>query len=980
MKLPASSLHFRPILANNPSGKVYFGSVSIQEKAVRGTRMRQLGWYQLVMILQGAGSYCDSQGRQFPLRRGDLIITTPDVSHQYGPASGTAWSKIVVAFNGPLFDFLHQTGPLQSQAAAIALSPVDAWYRKLYALLRLAPYEREQPMRYFGRFLSVLGEIPFKQDQPASDQRPAWLTRAISLIEAADQTRAIDVNQIALQCKVGYRSFRREFARLMGYGPSEYHKNLRVKTASDLLASGNESIKHIASRLGFYDETYFAKFFKEKTGLSPSQFKAALIKRNIKYVDSERVQKLALQEWFKAEEGKRLLEETTASERRRNWRLLHHEDFTDKDVASRWEFEGNWEVRNGELRVWGKENLFAKLKAPVPGDVRLTFDCHMESAYLSDISFVLGARSPSGETIALSSGYLFQYGGWGNQRITLTGHEGILWDQHATPLSRSRRYHVDAQKIGNRLILKVDDQTIFDVRDPHPTFGAEHATLGLYSYGTEIRYANIQVYTRDSAAQADLLETAGDFMLRGDYHAARSLFSEVIASSHDPLRTEQARNGMSEASRLIALVSEFPAIQARLQTIWPTATIQLGSRGMIVDVRNAGITDLAPLQGLPLHALNCDHNQIADLQPLRGQERLETLSCVNNQIRSLSPLRGMNLLHLHCGNNQIRTLAPLQGMKLRTLSCHNNQIASLAPLLGMELDGLFCGKNRIQDLEPLRGMALTALSFPKNHVTQLDPVRGMLLSRLDCSWNQITDLEPLRGMALSVLHCSGNRITSLDPLQGKSLSLLQCSWNQIRELDPLQGMKLKLLSCHNNPVKSLQPIQESLPTGLYVELDALEAGERKSIEARANEPGFAELLHNAEILFLLKQIPQSIAKLKALAHVAGTHRYLLVPLESTWMEAKKMCEAIGGHLAVIRNQKVNDHLQSRVTEEAAFWIGLYAEGQTPAWINGEPCDFLNIDPKNIGGGVFSITSTGTWKEEIRWVKPHGFCVEWDEPS
>ena len=979
-------------LANNTLGRVYFGSIRIDEKGAESARMRQPGWYQLVMVLKGDGLYRDAQGRKYVLRRSHLIITTPEIPHQFGPSKGSAWSIGVLAFNGPLFDLLHQSGLLKCQEHPIALAPVDQWYRKFHAILQLKPDEIREPMRYLSRLHSFISCIPFERQMTHVDGKPAWLTTAITLIEAADQAKPLPVKQVAEKCKIGSETFRKQFSHYMGCGPSEYHKNLRIKTASELLAYGNTTIKQISQYLGFCNEFYFTKYFKEKTGLSPSQFKDELKKRNIKVIDSERFQKLALQEWFKAEEEKRLLEEKTAAERRRNWRLLFKEDFPGKDVAARWDIEGNWAVRNGELRVWGPESLCVTRKTPVPGDVRLVFDCQLESAYLSDISFILGALKISGNTVYESGGYFFQFGGWNNQRITLTGPNGILWNRHANPLVQGKRYHVDAQKIGNRLILKVDEQTIFDVRDPRPTFGGEHAFFGLYSFGTDIRYSNIQVYSRDSAAQADLLETAEDFMFRGDYHAAKSLFAEVISSSHDTRRTEQARNGMLDASRLISQVADFPTIKARLLKVWPTATIDLNSRGMIVDVRNAGISDLTPLHGLSLHELRCDHNQIANLQPLCGMDRLETLSCTDNQIRNLNPLRRTSLINLNCENNQVCSLDPLKGLKLRQLHCSNNHIASLEPLHGMELDELACGNNRIKDLEPLRGMHLSALSFPNNHVAQLAPVSGMLLSRLNCSSNQITDLTALQGMGLSVLRCSDNRITSLAPLRGIPLSFLQCSRNHICDLDPLRGMKLKVLTCHDNPVKSLKPIFDSLPKGLYVDLDALDAGERKSIEARTDEPGFAALLHNAEILSLFKQTctpgaptrrPRAvdsvtcIDKLKALAQISGNHRYLLVPLESTWSEAKKICEALGGHLAVILNPKDMADLQSKVPEGVEFWIGLHAEGQRLVWVTHEVNDFPEVATKINDGGAFYITSSGTRMEENRWIKAHGFCVEWD---
>ena len=41
----------------------------------------------------------------------------------------------------------------------------------------------------------------------------------------------------------------------------------------ELLSENNLKIQEIALKSGFQDTYYFSKFFKQKTGLSPSEFK-----------------------------------------------------------------------------------------------------------------------------------------------------------------------------------------------------------------------------------------------------------------------------------------------------------------------------------------------------------------------------------------------------------------------------------------------------------------------------------------------------------------------------------------------------------------------------------------------------------------------------------------------------------------------------------------------------------------------------------
>ena len=976
MKLPASSLHFKLNLPGNALGKVYCASINIDEKRTGGAKFRQLGWYQLVLVLKGEGFYRDAHESELRLRRGALVIIPPDTPHQCEPDTGSAWSRIVILFNGALFDLLREDGWLSFQKKPVILAPLAKWYKKIYALLLLQNEERTQPIRYLNRFLAVLNAIPTEKQETADDGKPAWLATAISMIEAADQTRALDVPQIARKCKLGYSSFRQQFSRHIGFGPSEYHKSLRIKIASEMIAYGSASFKQIALQLGYCDVFHFIKHFKAKTGFSPGQFKAELISRNIKVIDSERVQKIAFQEWLKSEGEKRLLEEKIAAERRRNWRLVFQEDFSSKKNLERWTIQGSWLCTNGELCVRGKEGLVVTLNSPIPGDVRLVFDCHLESDFLSDVACFLSALKSSDETLAYTTGYFFQYGAFQNRRIMLAGNDRVLWNQSASPLVRGQRYHVDAQKIGNRLILNVDSKTIFDVRDHYAALGAEHAFLGLHSWGTEACFSNVQVYTRDSAVQADLLETAEDFLARGDYPTARGLFQEVLHSSQNVPRSEQAKDGLAKTLNRIGLTAEFPTIQKRLMHTWPKAIIKLDSRGIIVNIRASGIDDLSPLQGLPVSELYCDNNRITSLQPLKGMKELKKLSCYKNQIESLEPLQGMNLESLECSDNQISRLDPLRGMELRYLACLHNQISNIEPLNGIKLDHLACGFNEIEKLDPLRGMGLLRLSCPNNRIKSLEPLQGMSLDFINCSHNQIHDLEPLRGTGLPQIRCNGNQITSLAPLQGLPLNSLSCAWNRIDSLDPLEGLSLSILSCHDNPIKSIKPLLQHLPGGLYVSIDNLDPTELQFIQARVKTPGFAELLRNAEILLHLKQ--KNYNQIRSLAQPFGKHRYLIIPLESTWLEAKQICEELGGQLATIRNRKENDFLRSIVIEGSYNWIGLYSEPEKMAWVTGEPCCFQNIDSRTfIPGQSCILTSSGVWSGNYPELETDYFCVEWD---
>jgi AraC-like DNA-binding protein len=76
----------------------------------------------------------------------------------------------------------------------------------------------------------------------------------------------------------GYLS--RLFKESTGYGFSEHIVNKKLEKASYLLESQNLSVKDISESLGYFKLSYFSKIFKEKYGVTPTQYRKA----NARYI------------------------------------------------------------------------------------------------------------------------------------------------------------------------------------------------------------------------------------------------------------------------------------------------------------------------------------------------------------------------------------------------------------------------------------------------------------------------------------------------------------------------------------------------------------------------------------------------------------------------------------------------------------------------------------------------------------------------
>ena len=83
----------------------------------------------------------------------------------------------------------------------------------------------------------------------------------------------INLDSLSLQFHTNKFSLIRKFKKLYGCGVMEYYRNKRVLYAKKILLQTNLSVSDLGEQLCFNDIYSFSRFFKNNTGLSPSEFR-----------------------------------------------------------------------------------------------------------------------------------------------------------------------------------------------------------------------------------------------------------------------------------------------------------------------------------------------------------------------------------------------------------------------------------------------------------------------------------------------------------------------------------------------------------------------------------------------------------------------------------------------------------------------------------------------------------------------------------
>lgn len=119
---------------------------------------------------------------------------------------------------------------------------------------------------------------PIKTEEPLSATEKQWLELLEETVLAHLDDLDFSVNDLAKGVFMSRSVFYNEMGRVLGLTPNEYINEVRLIKAMELFQAnpGGYSVKEMASKVGYRDEKYFSRQFKQRFGVLPSHFRSQL--------------------------------------------------------------------------------------------------------------------------------------------------------------------------------------------------------------------------------------------------------------------------------------------------------------------------------------------------------------------------------------------------------------------------------------------------------------------------------------------------------------------------------------------------------------------------------------------------------------------------------------------------------------------------------------------------------------------------------
>lgn len=164
----------------------------------------------------------------------------------------------------PLINF-HYQGQLPAQITVIPLADPAACIADFEQLGQLLRSENSQ-LEAFSVFYSLLGKL--LTPKHANDR----LSPAVIYITKQLSDPGLSNRQLAETLGISEVYLRRLFLAQFGTTPKQFILNKRIEKAKQLLLDTPMTVTAIAESCGFTSVYHFCRAFKEKTGITPTQY------------------------------------------------------------------------------------------------------------------------------------------------------------------------------------------------------------------------------------------------------------------------------------------------------------------------------------------------------------------------------------------------------------------------------------------------------------------------------------------------------------------------------------------------------------------------------------------------------------------------------------------------------------------------------------------------------------------------------------
>lgn len=227
------------------------------------------GQFGLVYVQSGKAEYRFFNETHFTIGEGDVLFLSPNCA--YSIVTEKEFKHYTVNFSiHEKSSELDALGYPYCLLQGKSTDTVERIFKELIGIWssKKAGYE----MRSVGCLYELLSQFFLEFTNQQNTVSQLRIFPAKEYIEQHFES-LITLEHLAFISNMSVTNFRREWKKHYSVSPIQYRDSIRLYYAKEYLNSGYYTVTEIARKCGFDDVSYFVRFFKKKTGLSPIKYK-----------------------------------------------------------------------------------------------------------------------------------------------------------------------------------------------------------------------------------------------------------------------------------------------------------------------------------------------------------------------------------------------------------------------------------------------------------------------------------------------------------------------------------------------------------------------------------------------------------------------------------------------------------------------------------------------------------------------------------
>lgn len=122
-------------------------------------------------------------------------------------------------------------------------------------------------------FYKIVCSLIKQENLYMTSNKYSIISNAVNYLHTNYLNNNFRIKELSEMSGISSRYFEKLFQQKFGVSPKEYVTYMRIERAKELLMSEKNLVGDVALLLGYSDVYHFSKFFKQKTGRTPSEYR-----------------------------------------------------------------------------------------------------------------------------------------------------------------------------------------------------------------------------------------------------------------------------------------------------------------------------------------------------------------------------------------------------------------------------------------------------------------------------------------------------------------------------------------------------------------------------------------------------------------------------------------------------------------------------------------------------------------------------------